>query len=76
MDRSLVAQIDGAARPPWLEHLATLNQGAALEVVAEGVETREQLDTLLAAGVTRVQGFYFSRPLPAAELVAYHAAQG
>jgi sensor c-di-GMP phosphodiesterase-like protein len=77
IDRSLVAQIGSPAHPgppPWLDHLSALRQGAALEIIAEGVETREQLDTLVAAGVARVQGFYFSQPLRAADFIAYHAA--
>ncbi len=38
-----------------------------LETVAEGVETREQLDFLEAYGCDQVQGFYFSKPVPARE---------
>ncbi|OWW21442.1 EAL domain-containing protein [Noviherbaspirillum denitrificans] len=38
-----------------------------LKVVAEGVETREQLDYLCGNGCDEVQGFYFSRPVPAEE---------
>lgn len=78
IDRSLVAQIGSPecpGTPPWLAHLGALRAGASLEIVAEGVETRKQLDTLVAAGVNRVQGFYFSRPLPAADFIAYHAAR-
>lgn len=59
IDRSLVAQIGepgNEAAPLWLDHLRFLGQGAMLDIVAEGVETREQIDTLVAAGVTRVQG--------------------
>ena len=44
-----------------------------LQVTAEGVETREQLQGLKALGVPRAQGFYLARPMPAeeiAELVA------
>ncbi len=36
-------------------------------VVAEGVETRQQLEMLKEAGCELVQGFYFSRPLPPGE---------
>jgi EAL domain-containing protein (putative c-di-GMP-specific phosphodiesterase class I) len=38
-----------------------------MRVVAEGVETREQLAMLQAYGCPQGQGYYFSRPLPAAE---------
>ena len=37
-------------------------------VVAEGVETEEQLTFLTRQGCARFQGFYFSQPLPAAEV--------
>lgn len=38
-------------------------------VVAEGVETEEQIEMLREAGCEIVQGYYFSRPLPAEEFV-------
>jgi sensor c-di-GMP phosphodiesterase-like protein len=78
LDRSLTAQIgspDHPQPPPWLEHLAALHLGAGLEITVEGVETRTQADALVAAGVRLVQGFYYSRPLRAADFIAYHAAQ-
>ncbi|MBE7159183.1 MAG: EAL domain-containing protein, partial [Rhodospirillales bacterium] len=39
-----------------------------LQVVAEGVETEEQLQILQALHCDRVQGFLFSRPIPANEV--------
>jgi len=39
-----------------------------LQVVAEGLETDEHLQALRAMGCTYAQGFYFSRPLPPAEV--------
>jgi EAL domain-containing protein (putative c-di-GMP-specific phosphodiesterase class I) len=38
-----------------------------MPVVAEGVETREQLEFLREHNCPQGQGFYFSRPVPAAE---------
>jgi diguanylate cyclase (GGDEF)-like protein/PAS domain S-box-containing protein len=46
-----------------------------LEVVAEGVESEEQLDFLREQGCDRVQGFYYSQAVPRAELEAYIAEQ-
>ena len=38
-----------------------------IPVVAEGVETKAQLDMLKKKGCAVAQGYYFSRPLSAAE---------
>jgi len=39
-----------------------------LKVVAEGVETKQELDVMYELGVEYVQGYYFSKPLPLNEL--------
>lgn len=39
-----------------------------LNTVAEGVETKEQLEFLMQEGSSNIQGYIFSRPLPATEL--------
>ncbi len=36
-----------------------------IEIIAEGVETAAQLEFLVGAGCSHIQGFYFSRPVPA-----------
>ena len=48
--------------------IIALGRGLGLDVVAEGVETHEQLDFLAAHGCNQIQGYVFSRPLPADEL--------
>jgi diguanylate cyclase (GGDEF)-like protein/PAS domain S-box-containing protein len=39
-----------------------------IHIIAEGVETREQWEFLLAEGCSAVQGYYFCRPKPAAQI--------
>lgn len=41
-----------------------ISHDLGLEVIAEGVETKEQLDELCAQGVDYIQGFYFYKPMP------------
>ncbi len=35
-----------------------------LKIVSEGVETKEQMETIIGLGIDYIQGFYFSKPLP------------
>ena len=42
-----------------------------MNVVQEGVETREQLDRVVKAGCNLVQGYYFSRPLREEDFIAF-----
>jgi len=59
--------------------IATMARNLDLSVVAEGVEREAQLDFLGGTACDKVQGFYFCRPLPPAELEAWlaaHAAGG
>ena len=43
--------------------IISMARDLGVEVVAEGVENREQLDFLTAHGCQYVQGYYFSEPL-------------
>ena len=48
-----------------------LAHNLGLKVIAEGVENREVWDRLLALGCDQAQGYYMSRPLPAAEMAKW-----
>ena len=48
----------------------SLAHSLELDIVAEGVETKEQLERLRAEDCDEVQGYYFGRPLPASEFLA------
>jgi len=50
--------------------IISLAHSLRLKVVAEGVETPEQLDSLKSMGCDQYQGFHFSPPLPAADFAA------
>ncbi len=62
--------VDGAM-PRWAEALSVLLKTTDLEVIAEGVESAEQVAVLEKAGVGRVQGHYFSPPLRATAFIDY-----
>lgn len=71
IDRSFVRDIatdpnDAAIIAAIIAMAGSLN----MRVVAEGIETEEQLDFLKKQGCRHYQGFYFSKPIPASEIVA------
>jgi EAL domain-containing protein (putative c-di-GMP-specific phosphodiesterase class I) len=47
-----------------------------MNVIAEGVENVGQLDRLIALGCRKIQGYYFSQPLPAAAVASFVQASG
>nr|HBY1222034.1 EAL domain-containing protein [Klebsiella aerogenes] len=47
-----------------------------ITVVAEGVETQQQLALLRRAGCDRLQGYYFSQPMPIDSLLQLRQQQG
>ena len=71
MDMAFVKHIEQNEKDIQLVELI-LNIGNKLKipVVAEGVETRTQVELLKKMGCDMVQGYYFARPLPAADFEA------
>jgi EAL domain-containing protein (putative c-di-GMP-specific phosphodiesterase class I) len=46
-----------------------------MTIVAEGCETKDQIDALLDAGVDAIQGFYYARPMPEEKLLPWLQAR-
>ncbi|MDM9625415.1 EAL domain-containing protein [Rhizobium sp. S152] len=71
IDRSFIADIPGDSGDMALTSaIISLGKILELEVVAEGVETEEQMQFLATAGCEYLQGFLFSKPLPSSEIGA------
>jgi diguanylate cyclase len=63
LDRSFIAEIQNGPRQAALaEAIVKVGQALHLTVVAEGIETAEQLDWLRAMDCEYGQGYYFARP--------------
>ena len=65
IDRSFIAGIGNDGSRRLVETIITMAHGLGLEVIAEGVETVEQLSFLRSRGCNLAQGFLFSRPVAA-----------
>lgn len=76
IDRSFVSELPLSSEDRSVIHaLASLSRGLGFQLVAEGVETAEQLAMLCAEGCSEAQGFYLQRPVPATEIRSLMARQ-
>ena len=71
IDKSLVDDMNTPDGDSIMRNTVRMMQDIRKELVIEGVETKEKLDALTDMGVDFIQGFYFSKPLPADEFVSF-----
>lgn len=70
LDMGFVAQIGKSAKgEAIIKHVIGLFHDLGAKVVAEGVETKEQLEFLLSVDCDMIQGYYFYKPMPEEEFV-------
>jgi EAL domain-containing protein (putative c-di-GMP-specific phosphodiesterase class I) len=68
IDRSFITDLTTCADDASIvQAIVSLAHGLRLKVVAEGVETFEQVKFLQSVGCDQYQGYHFSAPLPATE---------
>lgn len=69
IDHSFVRDITSAPNSAAIaKAIVAMAHSLHLRVIAEGVETQAQMNYLHSQGCDEIQGYYFSRPVPAAEL--------
>ncbi|MEC3882128.1 EAL domain-containing protein [Halobacillus sp. HZG1] len=66
IDRSFINQISERGKDvPIVNAIISMAKSLGLQVIAEGVETREHISYLKQKGCYEYQGYYFSKPVPA-----------
>jgi len=68
VDRSFIRELPSDSEDKAIaEAIIAMGKTLSLTVVAEGVETREQQEFLRERACDQMQGFFFSKPVPAAD---------
>jgi diguanylate cyclase (GGDEF)-like protein/PAS domain S-box-containing protein len=72
IDRAFVRELETSSEDEALCHaIIVMAHSLGMQVVAEGIETKQQMEILRAMGCDYGQGFYFSRPLRAEAFEAW-----
>ncbi|MGH1572594.1 putative bifunctional diguanylate cyclase/phosphodiesterase [Methylobacterium sp. P31] len=74
VDRSFVQALADPGTRSIVRAIVSLGHGLGMTVTAEGVEAVDQLERVRAEGCDEVQGFLYSKPLPASQFRAFIAA--
>lgn len=76
IDRSFISELgESADCMAIIKAITNLGSNLGIPTLAEGVETKKQLSWLREAGCTEMQGYLFSRPVPASEIAGLLSSQ-
>ena len=75
IDKAFIDDMDNARGRNMVDTIVTIAHNLSLNVVAEGVETQDQLDMLRKLRCETIQGFYYSKPLSAEDFAAFLLTQ-
>jgi EAL domain-containing protein (putative c-di-GMP-specific phosphodiesterase class I) len=71
IDKAFIDEVASENRSPLTESMISIGNSMNLDVVAEGVEHKAQVDALEAMGCSIYQGYYYARPMPFEDFVYY-----
>jgi diguanylate cyclase (GGDEF)-like protein len=76
IDRSFILDLPSSpGNAVLVDAIVQLGQSLNIQVVAEGVETQDELDALCKLGCRLVQGYHLARPAPLPEVMAWAVAR-
>lgn len=75
VDKSLLWNADTRDGDVLLHKVMEILRSMNIQMLQEGVETKEQLDKVTGLGCDLIQGYYFSKPVPEEEFVEYIKSQ-
>jgi len=70
-DKSLVDGLDDPSVRTMLSSTITMLHSIGKQTLAEGVETAKQAEALAEMGVDYIQGYYYAKPMPEDEFLAF-----
>lgn len=77
LDKSLVwAYMSTKKYEPILQHYMPMLHSLGTKIVAEGVETKQMVDALVALGCDYLQGYYYSKPIPEDQFIEFVLKSG
>ena len=68
IDKSIIQDLDNKEMLLLVRGIMNLGKDLNYDIIAEGVETKEQVDLLSSLGLNKIQGYYYSRPAIQSEI--------